>query len=197
MRRNPIQFPHCNHQLDKHLLYPKVIFDWCNPISDDFFLHFKHSYQVQYNVSHETYSIFLMFCFLIINWFWFISKYFHAFRDCFTVTSSWASKITINDVGKTERYLIHGPLARSVKLRVAHAPGMPEMLPRHRGLTIPTCITARASRTCRDACRDRLLCFFWSRRRGKRSRYSRCMRNPHFYLSGKRPIVAHWHNMAT
>ena len=25
------------------------------------------------------------------------------------------------------------------------------------GLAIPTCITARASRTCRDACRDRLL----------------------------------------
>ena len=27
--------------------------------------------------------------------------------------------------------------------------------PRHCGLAIPTCITARASRTCRDACRDR------------------------------------------
>ena len=26
---------------------------------------------------------------------------------------------------------------------------------RHRRLAIPTCITARASRTCRDACRDR------------------------------------------
>ena len=31
--------------------------------------------------------------------------------------------------------------------------------------------------------------FLWSRRRGKRSRYSRCMRNPQFYLSGWRPIV--------
>ena len=29
-----------------------------------------------------------------------------------------------------------------------------ERFPRHRGLTIPTYITARASRTCRDACRD-------------------------------------------
>ena len=28
---------------------------------------------------------------------------------------------------------------------------------RHRGLAIPTFITARASRTCRDACRDRYL----------------------------------------
>ena len=29
--------------------------------------------------------------------------------------------------------------------------------PRYRGLAIPTCITARAWRTCRDACRDRQL----------------------------------------
>ena len=32
-----------------------------------------------------------------------------------------------------------------------------ERFPRHRGLAIPTCITARAWRTCHDACRDRLL----------------------------------------
>ena len=32
-----------------------------------------------------------------------------------------------------------------------------ERFPRHRGLAIPTCITARAWRTCRGACRDRLL----------------------------------------
>ena len=32
-----------------------------------------------------------------------------------------------------------------------------ERFPRHRGTAIPTGITARASRTCRDACRDRLL----------------------------------------
>ena len=30
-----------------------------------------------------------------------------------------------------------------------------ERFPRHRWLAIPTCITTRASRTCRDACRDR------------------------------------------
>ena len=29
------------------------------------------------------------------------------------------------------------------------------VFPHYRGLAIPTCITARASRTCRDACRDR------------------------------------------
>ena len=32
-----------------------------------------------------------------------------------------------------------------------------ERFPRHHGLAIPTCITARASRTCRDACRYRKL----------------------------------------
>ena len=30
--------------------------------------------------------------------------------------------------------------------------------------------------------------FLWSRWRGKRSRHSRCMGNPQFYVSGKRPI---------
>ena len=29
-----------------------------------------------------------------------------------------------------------------------------ECFPLHRGLAIPTCITARAWRTCHDACRD-------------------------------------------
>ena len=45
---------------------------------------------------------------------------------------------------------VHGTLTRYVKLRVAHAPGMPGTLPRHRGLAIPTCITAHVWRTCRD-----------------------------------------------
>ena len=31
-------------------------------------------------------------------------------------------------------------------------------------------------------------CFLWSQWRGKRSRHSRCMRNPQFYVSSKRPI---------
>ena len=42
----------------------------------------------------------------------------------------------------------HAPLARYVKLRVAHAPGMQGMFSRYRALTIPTRITARAWRTC-------------------------------------------------
>ena len=31
--------------------------------------------------------------------------------------------------------------------------------------------------------------FVWSRWRGKRSRHTRCMRNPQFYVSGMRPIL--------
>ena len=50
---------------------------------------------------------------------------------------------------------LNGPLAWYVKLQVHMPWECRERFPRHRGLAIPTCITARASRTCRDACRDR------------------------------------------
>ena len=63
------------------------------------------------------------------------------------------SKPTVN--------LGYGPLTCYVKLRVAHAPGMPGTFSppptskENHYLGTPACITARASRTCRDACRDR------------------------------------------
>ena len=64
-----------------------------------------------------------------------------------------------------------------------------ERFPRHCVLEIPTCIRARAWRTCRDACPRSLTSgFLRIRWRRKRSRYSRCMRNPQFCLSGKRPM---------
>ena len=60
---------------------------------------------------------------------------------------------------------------------------------RHCGLAIPTCITERARRTCRDTLPGSLTSgFLWSRWRRKRSRHSGCMRNPQFYVSGKRPV---------
>ena len=49
----------------------------------------------------------------------------------------------------------HGLLARYAKLRVRMRRECRERFPRHRGWAIPTCITARASRTCRDAFWDR------------------------------------------
>ena len=63
-----------------------------------------------------------------------------------------------------------------------------ERLSRHRGLTIPTCITARARHTLPWCMPGSLTSGFpWSRWQRKRSRHSRCMRNPQFYVSDKRP----------
>ena len=83
----------------------------------------------------------------------------------------------------------HGPLTRYVKLRVAHAPGMPGTFsppPRvsdpdmHHGTCVthvPWCITGSLTSG-----------FLGNRWRGKRSRHSRRMRNSQFYVSGKRPM---------
>ena len=86
----------------------------------------------------------------------------------------------------------HGPLARCVKLWGAHAPGIPVTLslpPRvcdpdiHHGTCVahvPCCMPGSLTSG-----------FLWSRWRGKRSRHSRRMRNPQFYVSDKRLIVRH------
>ena len=84
---------------------------------------------------------------------------------------------------------LHGPLARYEKLQVAHAPGMPgtfSLPPRvsdsdmHHGTCVthvPWCIPGSL-----------ISGFRWSRWRGNCSRHSRRMRNPRFYVSGKRPM---------
>ena len=84
----------------------------------------------------------------------------------------------------------YGPLARYVKLRVTHAPGMPGTFsppPRfsdpdmHHGTCVthvPWCMPGSLTSG-----------FLWSQWRGKRSRHSRRMRNPQFYISGKRPMA--------
>ena len=83
----------------------------------------------------------------------------------------------------------YGPLARYVKLRVAHAPGMPGTFsppPRfsdpdmHHG----TCVTHVPWWMPGSLTSDLLESWWW----GKRSRHSRRMRKPHIYVSGKRPI---------
>ena len=85
---------------------------------------------------------------------------------------------------------VHGPLARYNKLRVAHVPGMPGTFsspPRvsdpdmNHGtcvMHVPWCIPGSLTSG-----------FLLGRWRVKRSRYSRRMRNPQFYLSGKRPMM--------
>ena len=91
------------------------------------------------------------------------------------------------DINNT-RWSNHGPLAIYVKLRFAHAPGMPGMFspaPRVSDADMyhGTCVTnvpwcLQGSITSGFLCR-------W---RGKRSRHSRRIRNPRFYVSGKRPM---------
>ena len=85
---------------------------------------------------------------------------------------------------------INGPLTRYVKLLVAHAPGMPGTVSPPPGVSYPdmhhgTCVTHV------PWCMPGSLTsgFYWSQWRGKRSRYSRYMCNPHSYVSGKRAIV--------
>ena len=84
----------------------------------------------------------------------------------------------------------NGRLTRYVKLRVAHAPGMPGPFsppPRvsdpdmHHGMCmmhVPWCMSGSLTNG-----------FLWSRCRGKLSRHSRRMRNPQSYVSGKRPMA--------
>ena len=87
----------------------------------------------------------------------------------------------------------HGPLARYIKLQVAHAPGMrgtfsppprvsdPDM---HHG----TCVTHMSWCMAGSLASG----FRWSRWRGKRSRHSRRMHSVQFYVSGLRSIT--WTN---
>ena len=71
---------------------------------------------------------------------------------------------------------LHGSLARYVKLRVAHAPGMPGTfpLPQHMLWCMSGSLTTD---------------FLWSQWRGKRSRHSRRIRSLQFCVSGKRPTI--------
>ena len=81
----------------------------------------------------------------------------------------------------------HGSFTRYVKLRDTHAPGMPGTFsppPRvsdpdmHPGVThVPSCMPGSLTSG-----------FVWRRWRGKRSRHSRRMHIPRFYVCGKRPI---------
>ena len=85
--------------------------------------------------------------------------------------------------------LLTWAFASYVNLRVAHAPGMP-------GTFSPASWVSNSDMhhgtyvTHVSWCMPGSLSsgFLWSRRRGKRSRYSRRMHNPQFYVSGKRSM---------
>ena len=85
-----------------------------------------------------------------------------------------------------------GPLTRYVKLRVAHAPGMPGTFSPQLRVSDPdmhhsTCVTHVSWYMPGSLTSG----FLWSRWWGKRSRHSRRMRNPQFYVSGKRPMLSY------
>ena len=81
----------------------------------------------------------------------------HIHQGRFTGTGTMVVQVqvkyisTLQDMGKID----HGPLTRYVKLWMCMRRECRERFPRHHGLAIPTCITVRVWRTCRDACRDR------------------------------------------
>ena len=83
----------------------------------------------------------------------------------------------------------HGPLARYVKLWIAHAPGMPGTFsppPRvsDPGMHHGTCVTHVPWCIPGSLASD----FLWNRWRGKRSRHSRRMHHPQFHVSDKRSM---------
>ena len=85
----------------------------------------------------------------------------------------------------------HGPLTRYVKLCVAHPPGLPGTFsPPPASMENASLWSRHASRHVRHAraVMHAGISILWGR--GKRSRHSRRMRNPQFYVSGKRPIMS-------
>ena len=90
----------------------------------------------------------------------------------------------------------HGPFIRYLKLRVAHAPGMPGTFSppsriSDRDMHHGTCVTHVP--WCMPG--SLTSCFLWNRWREKPSRHTRRMRNPQFYVSGKRPLKYHAYQM--
>ena len=90
--------------------------------------------------------------------------------------------------GPLQSVMYNGPLARYVKLRVLHAPGMlwtfsPLSRVSDSDMRHGMCVTHVPWRMPGSLAGG----FLRSRWRGKRFRHSRRMHNPQFYVSGKRP----------
>ena len=111
------------------------------------------------------------------------------FTEVFTTTGPW------QDISR-----FHEPLARYVKLRFAKCTGtagkvFPPPRVSHPGMHRGTCVTAITAVQHVPWCMPGSLTngFLWSRWRGKRSRHSRCMRNPQFNVSGQNPCCISTH----
>ena len=103
--------------------------------------------------------------------------------------TTFASLVTHPLCGMDE-VIQNGPITRYVKVRFAHAPRIPGTFSPSPGVSDPamhrgTCATHVAW------CMPRSLTsgYLWNRWWGKRSRHSRRMRNPQFFVSGKKPMA--------
>ena len=115
-------------------------------------------------------------------------------RLCVTWTTPWCWLVAIH-ISLFLEAGSRGPFTRYVKLRVIHAPGMPG-----RSSPTPTSTptpTPKETGWLRSQHGSRHVHYVRAvmhvgianpRWRGKRSRHSRCMRNPQVYVIGKRPM---------
>ena len=91
------------------------------------------------------------------------------------------SKDPVGSLYYSIKYCHHGPLTSQILRKVTHAPGLPG--PFHRLQRKP--LVSDPTMHHVPWCMLGSLSHGW---RGKRFRHSRRMRNPQFYVSGKRPI---------
>ena len=152
-------------------------------------------------INVECYSIMTYFNSVRTTLQWqFACNLFHVtIKDLLLNEDRWSIYILLNWViiGASNGWcqpstVFHGPLTRSVKLRVAHAPGMqgtfspppwvsdPDMYHGMCVTHVPWCMPESLTSG-----------FLWSRWQGKRSRHSQCMRIAQFYVSGKRPMLTY------
>ena len=114
------------------------------------------------------------YCSLALN-----HRYIHVVQDSF-------SSLALGQIHVCPR---NRPLARYVKLLIAHAPAMPGTFSPPLRVSDPemhhsTCVTHVSWCIPGSLTSD----FLWRRWRGKCSRHSWRMCNPQFYVSGKRPM---------
>ena len=118
----------------------------------------------------------------------------HNLRKCMSVLLlimrvRWNPRYLATSLAARITSRLYGPLARYVKLRIAHAPEMPGTFSLSPTSNEKTSKRSRhASRHVRDARAVMHVGIANPRWRGKRSQNSRCMRNPQFYVSGKRSM---------
>ena len=114
-----------------------------------------------------------------------------------STTPAWLISLSYLLIYRVLYCIWHGPLARYVKLWVAHEPGMPGTFSLPPRVSDPDMHHGKCATHVLWCMPGSLTSgFLWSRWRGKNSRHSRRMRNPQFYVSGMRPML-HIHFMTT